>query len=405
MEMSTRIRTIMLPGASPLVDASEKQDRANPARGSICEHACNDAGKASKEHLVTQAPALDDGPWEGGEMSFRLRGQMPSHLGIDEAGLGPTLGPLCWGACAWSHQAPEDPMLWDALSPMVTAPGQAGELRLGDSKQVFSGAHRLRKLEEELLPWVSWSLQGLPSNVRGLWCALVGAADSRCPLTGLAQPPWFRDAFEQELPLRACRTKIEAKATGLAEKARTIGLERPRLGARVLSAAAFNTERSRFLELGGTKNNLATHHAGQLALRVSASAPELRSITFDKMGGRNRYTQQLAALWPTHEIITQKEGRDSSVYRLIPPTGEPFICSFVAKSESIYPCVALAACIAKYTRELVICAFQTHFSKRYPKVKPTAGYPQDARRFLGELRALEAPELFAPAQPTWIRQG
>ena len=48
--------------------------------------------------------------------------------------------------------------------------------------------------------------------------------------------------------------------------------------------------------------------------------------------------------------------------------------------------VALASCLAKYARELVMDAFNAHFHARAPGLAPTAGYTTDGRRWLAEAR-------------------
>jgi ribonuclease HII len=52
--------------------------------------------------------------------------------------------------------------------------------------------------------------------------------------------------------------------------------------------------------------------------------------------------------------------------------------------ESFLP-VALASMTAKYLRELAMTAFNSFWQQQQPDLRPTAGYPQDARRFAGEI--------------------
>ena len=46
---------------------------------------------------------------------------------------------------------------------------------------------------------------------------------------------------------------------------------------------------------------------------------------------------------------------------------------------------ALASMVAKYHRELAMRAFNAFWQKHVPDLRPTAGYPVDAKRFQAEI--------------------
>lgn len=331
---------------------------------------------------------------------------MSIHMGIDEAGLGPTLGPICWGGCVWQHPQDLDFELWERLAPLVSKPRGGGMLQLGDSKLLFTGARKLTKLEAEVLTWVGWALGSLPRSFRELWNQLAGTGLDRCAITNVAHPPWLLDALDYELPLRSDALQIEERIGRLTKQAQHAGLQSPKLGARVLSAEAFNRQLAAIRSRGGTKNNLAVEQAITLAKRLWDPARGVDRIVFDKMGGRNSYADFLNDFRPKRPILTLVESRPESHYRVVAEhSARTTTVGFVAKSESKYPSVALGACIAKYFREVIILAFQNYFATRYPSVKATAGYPQDAKRFLSDLKAQSAPELLASAPPPWVRRG
>jgi hypothetical protein len=105
----------------------------------------------------------------------------------------------------------------------------------------------------------------------------------------------------------------------------------------------------------------------------------------DKHGGRDRYGALLQNRFPEHLVEVYGEGRSLSVYRWGPPSRRAEF-RFVAKGESFLPS-ALASMVAKYLRELAMKAFNQFWLQRVAGLKPTAGYPGDASRFLADIDA------------------
>jgi hypothetical protein len=103
------------------------------------------------------------------------------------------------------------------------------------------------------------------------------------------------------------------------------------------------------------------------------------SIICDKHGGRNRYGPLLNEHFPDFLIEVHGESRQQSVYRF-GLNGRRIEFCFRAKAESCLP-AALASMASKYLRELAMQPFNEFWCSRVPGLAPTAGYPQDARRF------------------------
>ena len=57
---------------------------------------------------------------------------------------------------------------------------------------------------------------------------------------------------------------------------------------------------------------------------------------------------------------------------------------------------------AKYTRELSMQAFNQYWQQHVTGIKPTAGYPQDARRFRAEIED-QLPSLNILEDTLWRR--
>jgi ribonuclease HII len=76
-----------------------------------------------------------------------------------------------------------------------------------------------------------------------------------------------------------------------------------------------------------------------------------------------------------------------SQYR-IEQNGSQIKISFAVEAESAHLPVALASMIAKYVRELFMIRLNRYFQALMPELKATAGYTEDARRYLADIEAL-----------------
>jgi len=151
----------------------------------------------------------------------------------------------------------------------------------------------------------------------------------------------------------------------------------------------FPEEFNRLCDEHGTKGAALSHVTLGLAAELSRPlGAEPISVLCDKHGGRNRYADLLADHFPDHFIEIHGESRARSIYRFGPPDRR-IEFRFQTKGES-YLQAALASMASKYLRELAMRAFNHFWCSRVPDLKPTAGYPQDARRFKAAIAGVQA---------------
>ncbi|OHB80831.1 MAG: hypothetical protein A2V98_16165 [Planctomycetes bacterium RBG_16_64_12] len=306
-------------------------------------------------------------------------------IGTDEAGYGPNLGPLVISATVW--QVPDgvrsDDLYRRVGSSIATAPGRAAEngfapVAMADSKVLYQPGGGLRHLERGLLVALAL-LDRRPTTWREVWDALCGESTPHWQSV-----PWYTD-YDLRVPLDADRAETEPLA-------RTLGEALARAGARLIeirSKAVFPEQFNGLVELYGTKGAALSHTTLDLVAGVMEpldAAPI--SIVCDKHGGRNRYHQLLADHFPERFIETHGESRARSVYRFGPENRRVEI-RFQAKAESHLP-AALASMASKYLRELAMRALNDFWRNRVAGLRPTAGYPQDAKRFKAEIAAAQA---------------
>ena len=104
----------------------------------------------------------------------------------------------------------------------------------------------------------------------------------------------------------------------------------------------------------------------------------------DKLGGRAYYGDLVRYVFPFETFRVEEEGRACSSYRIGHGGAETRI-RFLRGGDGLHAHIALASMFSKYTRELFMTLFNRFWLNRLPGLGPTAGYPQDAARFLTEI--------------------
>ena len=300
--------------------------------------------------------------------------------GVDEAGLGPLLGPLTVGFSAFRVE-PGEPCLWRRLQSAVSADLARDRDRLvvGDSKRVFARNPRgRRRLELTVLGFLAQQA-ACPTSGRALLDASPEAL--RTTPEHLASEPWC-DALAGELPLWCERGSVEL-ARGKLNRALARGaVEVLDLGVRLVTTRELNRA---FVDT----NNKAAAHWGWVSSVLEhlwqRHAHEGLHVVTDRQGGRFRYGPLLAARFPGAEVRVLGESPQRSEYLVLEPRAERrmHLC-FAEGAEDQSLGVALASCLAKYTREVCMEAFNAYFSALQPGLQPTAGYTSDGRRWMTE---------------------
>ena len=301
---------------------------------------------------------------------------MPYLIGTDEAGYGPNLGPLVVSATVWQvTDGVSNEDLHDRLAAVVTnKPGRPGDdgvarLAMADSKVLYAPGKGLGNLERGLLAALA-AVGHCPRTWRDLFQAL----DPAC-LATFDGIPWYA-GYDRPLPIDGADDQLGRAASIFDDGIRAAGIRL--LGIR--SRAVFPGQFNRLLREHESKGAALSHVTLGLAAEVAAPlAAGPISVVCDKHGGRNRYGPLLEDHFPDVFVERCGEGRQQSVYRFGPAGRRVEFC-FRTKAESCLA-AALASMASKYLRELAMGALNAFWGREVPGLKPTAGYPVDARRF------------------------
>ncbi len=374
-------------------------------------------------------------------------------IGMDEAGLGPNLGPFVVAATVWEVPSPASGFdFWTAFEQVLTrAPSSCDpRLHVADSKQVFQPGRGIGSLERgigsalrlcgveaatyqalcaALSDPLAPRLGGERARVRGAdervtsnlndndeerpiqlgdeeqpphpnpLPAKPGRGDRSSALrvapaarslfddgelaeAGIAEPscddapPWY-DEEGLALP-------VESSDESLVEPWRRIC---KRLGVRLVAIRTDVVEPSRFNRLVRQYDNKAAA-TSRIAMNLLRGLwhPDDKVealVVADKHGGRNFYKPLLTETFDGATVHIQEEGAERSVYHA--GNGE---LRFQPRAEEHGP-VAIASMTAKYLRELAMHQFNRFWRERLPGLRPTQGYPLDAKRFRAEIADLQ----------------
>ncbi len=321
--------------------------------------------------------------------------------GIDEAGYGPTLGPLVVSASVF--RVPGTPArpttgclpdLWEALSLAITRKPDKTRIAVNDSKKLFNQKKGLRNLEEAVLAFVRLKHGSTPRDLRALLQLVarrgVRSAGAKAQTADqyLDEYPWYRGR-NVDLPVDTFTNIIEKRSTLLRSTLDAAGVE-------VLGLAAWPMdvlELNRSLQELENKAKVSFEAVSSFIRRVWKQFPgEDVEVHVDRQGGRMHYARPLFEKVRPRSIRIEKETEDLSVYELCrertDKAASSFRVVFATDCEELCLPVALASMLSKYLREAHMILLNRFWKEHRADLKPTAGYALDARRFLREIEPL-----------------
>ncbi|MGA2916522.1 MAG: hypothetical protein ABSE89_10900 [Sedimentisphaerales bacterium] len=303
--------------------------------------------------------------------------------GIDEAGLGPILGPLVVTSACFS--IPADKMqvdIWRLLSESISSNKKnlAGRLLICDSKKAYTPSTGIAFLEKTVLSCLE-ILGKTPKSVMELVDAICPACKER-----LSQYPWHKEQYNHQIEFNRDSIAISASVFGR-------NLEKHNMSLVALKSFCFDV--AYYNDMIGRVNNKST----VLFMAVCSLIDEIikesqhRNFRFiiDRQGGRTRYTRQLRTMFPEMELKILDENDRVSSYQLGTSDKQVRI-DFAVKADANFLPACLASMVSKYLREQLMKCLNSYFVEKCQNLKPTAGYWTDGKRFLNDLKAI-APEI------------
>ncbi len=304
-------------------------------------------------------------------------------VGVDEAGYGPSMGPLTICATAWRvpisfdacemSQLLEPEFLAKPIKPTST------HVPIGDSKKI----HREKLAVEGLLLGARFQCFAMDGAIPLDWDSRF-ASFARQDWERLVKIPWYAERpssstemldktiLDQPAYFRAAIDKLTTHMIAL------VGVRM-----RVVDEIEFNQQ----VDRTGNKSTLLSEASLALIKQVVsefATRGEAVEVYCDKHGGRNRYQAILTYMFDEEWFGIEIESRGCSRY-VAKWDGHAMQIQFKVDGDSIFPSAA-ASIVAKWTREELMARLNGFWQENViGGLAATAGYYVDALRFAKQI--------------------
>ncbi len=281
----------------------------------------------------------------------QIRSSPRFRIGIDENGLGASLGPLVVTAVAAEVSERGGRRIDHFRS---TSHNQL----LDDSKRLVR--HGNVRLGEAWARVLTAEAAKDPKGLLELMSAVpVDRLMARCP--SHAQGQCWDDAEETFLADETLMSQVRCEA----RKLQKLGIRPCLVASRLVCTDELNcralANENRFL--------VDLHSMEELILGISAKLRQSLGIVCGKVGGMHDYTRHFEKLGK-RELEVLGESKRVSSYRVAGIGG----VKFMQDADSADPLVMLASLVGKYLRELFVSRIGGHFSDRIVQVRKPSGY-------------------------------
>lgn len=334
-------------------------------------------------------------------------------IGADEAGYGPNLGPLVVAATLWQVPDLDHFDLNSALKPLVSTSPKSSGLVICDSKKIHQPQHSLAPLEHHCLAalggcstfanqafdriWTREFLPAIPPSRPSQLAMDFAATQSktrepspskidRChdPITKSTTLNHERFYFLPDsisLPLAADPFQISALTDRWNQQLEQAQITLVDVQFCLLFPQSFNGWCQRLSSKGAVLSYVTLQLVKNLLHQTSGKAVQ---IVCDKHGGRDDYRGWLQSVFLPNKLTLHEQSELVSRYTW-DESERAVAIDFRAKGESFMP-TALASMTAKYLREVIMERWNYFWKTQIVDLKPTKGYPSDAKRFANDIR-------------------